>query len=214
MMAILIRVNPEDLRTAAQKQTAMGEKLMATVRKMSDLYTQLNKAWDGGASSAALSNLRSLQNRTRMLSEKSDEAAQYLNYYASAFEALDAGEPISAKLSVLTRGGIAGAALQSQFAPLIHVLTQELRIVPDEVRLVGSQLSRLAMESRVHGDQTAQILDQLAGSWSGRAYSVFSEQMQTLIGSFQSVYEDLEELSKQLKEAAERYEELDNLLAQ
>ena len=66
-MAFQIRIVPESLRSAAQKLKNIASKAGEAEGRITNLKQQLDAAWDGGASTDALSSLEDLKTKINKL---------------------------------------------------------------------------------------------------------------------------------------------------
>ena len=211
-MAFQIRISPEVLRAAAERERAVADAVSNARERLGNMYSDLNAAWDGGASDMALNALKTLREGANQIGEGVNEGAEKLNSIAAAFEALD-NEGTIPTIAV-RMGSLAGLIKTLPVIPAAWIigLKGELRIIPDEVREIAQRSRVLADEMEQTAQELRSILKNLENSWEGRSYSKFAEDTYEQINAFLRFAEQLNEVGDQLHRTAARYEELDNTL--
>lgn len=210
-MAFQIRISPEVLRAAAERERAVAEAVISAKEKLGSMYSDLNAAWDGGASNMALNSLQTLRDGASQIADGVGDGAEKLNGIAAAFEALD-NEGTLPGIAVMRPLDGALRILPGIPIKWIIGLKGELRIIPDEVRVVANRSRALADEMEQTAQELRAILKTLEDSWEGRAYSKFAEDTYEQINAFLRMAEQLNEFGDELHKTAVRYEELDNTL--
>lgn len=209
-MAFQIRISPEVLRAAADRHRAVADAVSNAREKLGNMYSDLNAAWDGGASNMALNTLQQFRDAAAQLGEGTNEGAEKLSSIAAAFEALD-NEGAIAPIAIVRKMGNLAALIGIPPKWLIG-LKGELRIIPDEVRVIGERSRALADEMEQTAHELRATLKTLENSWEGRAYSKFAEETYETINGFLKFADHLNEFGSELHRTAARYEELDNTL--
>ena len=208
-MAIQIRVSPDGLRAAAERQRTIANMVQEINGRMGNLSSALNAAWDGSASQQALGAMVELRDATQAIAECIESGATKLNDLAQAFEFLDEGKsgaiPIVAKLDLKQFPMLTGTLRD------ILNFTGVVRIVPDEVRAVAGNLEDVCAEIVDALGRLRQNADALAGEWEGRAYQKYQVETEELAAGMKQVVKSVEEFADRIRFAATRYEEIDNM---
>lgn len=210
-MAFQIRISPDALRAAAERQKSVLSTIDETKSKMTAMISMLNQAWDGGASSQAIGTLEELRNLAGNLGEGANGGANKLESIAQAFEALDDGEdsPFVAVRFDDRITQLVGCPAPRPNFPL--VFSGSLRIVPDQVRNVATQCKQLTEVYVGIVDELRNSLNTLEGEWEGKSFLKFANECEELIKAFKRMANVLEEFADRIRTVATRYEEIDNM---
>ena len=84
-----------------------------------------------------------------------------------------------------------------------------IRVIPDGLREAAQEAQSVIELSNEISNKINKVLSELQSSWEGRSYNKFSDNFIQL----KEIYNHLEEFSQKVNMAANRYEEIDNLLA-
>lgn len=209
-MAIQIRISPDAMRASATRQKSIAQKVYEINDRMGNLSSQLNAAWDGGASVQALGNLAELRDSAKDAAQFLDAGAEKLMNIAQAFEALDDGGtptimPFDINNFPLLKA-IPGIAIE-----WILNFSGTVRIVPEEVREVGKELDVTANMVKDVAAQLTKHVKTLESEWDGRACDRYCAEMREDITSLKILASKLDDFAARVIKAANRYEEIDNM---
>lgn len=207
---MLIRINLTALRAAAERNQKVAQTVDETRVRINEMVARLDSAWDGGASGRAIDGLQELGRQAGKIWEGCEGTTQKLSGVADAFESVDSGVSI---LHALDTKIWSLVGCPNPFAEAILAVLGQLRIEPDEVRAVGAGCKEVA---DIYADTAADLrtmLGELLGEWEGRSAARFEEETYGLINAFIEMHDALTDYADNLFNAAERYEELDNMLA-
>ncbi|MGM9603388.1 MAG: WXG100 family type VII secretion target [Faecousia sp.] len=207
----MIRISPDALRAAAERQRNILSAVDETKTKMTSMTSELDQAWNGGASVQAIHTLQDLRKAADSIFDGLQDGASMLDGIAQAFEALDDGEnsPLIAirlddrfnqRLGCPAPGPIFSLAFSGQ-----------LRIEPDQVRDVAAQCNQIAEEYVGKANELQNSLSTLESDWQGKSFTRFANMSTKLIGAFKEISEALNEFANKIRNAANRYEEIDNM---
>lgn len=212
-MAFQIRVSLGALREASNQMRAVANDSEEFQGVASDLGAKLGNAWDGVASDQSIEALESFRAAFQNGSQGLRDGADMLEAIANQFEAIDNGEtiPIAYRLDILDyilpfgRGGLVFD---------LKLTTENIRIVPDEVREVAHRCDVLCKEVESISNRVETISRNLESSWEGKAHNRFLEKVTRVERFYIDLSQEIMELSSKIRFAADRYEEIDNMLSQ
>lgn len=207
-MAFQIRINPAALHAAANREKVIAETVHEAAAKLSMLSAKLGDAWDGGASEAAIDSLHQIRSGANNVGEGADSGAERISSIANAFAALDGGTGVGSIKPLPT-----GLIPMPPINPFTLVVSDSLRIVPDQVREIGAEcriVSDTLMQSAM---ELTELVSNLASDWEGASYNRFADDTAQLVAAFREAAQGLEEYANEIITAATRYEELDASLA-
>lgn len=215
-MANMIRISPNALRAAAERHLTVTAAVDEATARLANLVTELNAAWDGGASNDALDNMREIREDIADIAKGTSGHADRLKRIAEAFEALDesSGNPTIMPLNLVGRiASLIPIGPDGILRPFNWFLHNSLRIVPDEVRNVANQCRHVSDELMETAMKLTADVDALSSDWEGRSYERFAADSRDMITAFKNCASRLVKLAETLNNAADRYEALDNSLA-
>lgn len=215
-MAYQIRISPNALRASAERALTVTAAVDDATAVISQLVTELNAAWDGGASQQALEDLRRIRENIADIGQGTNGTAQKLKEVAEVFEKLD--DAIAGPVAVPMHPQIinmVGAIMKKPIwiDQLNWFVANTLRIVPDEVRQVSVKCRQVSDELQGTAMQLSEMVDNLAGEWEGKSYNRFASDTKEMVAGFKRSAESLEAFANTIAKAADRYEALDNSLA-
>ncbi len=200
-----IRILPDALRSAAQKQQDIIGNIAEETSKITELSNQLSDAWEGTSGSQACNALEEIRTGIKNIIDGASNNARKLISIADAFESIDGGESnIAVQVLPLK-------ALVMPIRPAFSLSMPGLvRIDPDRVRNIAEQC-KVVSNSLSDGVSTftASVKD-LGNNWEGRSYAKFEDETDEIIRAFGEIEEILTELISRIVNAANRYEEIDN----
>lgn len=211
-MSFQIRISPDGLHAAAERQNSIAKMVNDVYERLGSLSSELNAAWDGGASRQALGAIAELRDTTEALAEGIGVGARKLNNIAQAFENLDEGDSLTFTAIVFDPGIMArcGGGMPSIKAFLLN-FSGTMRIVPDAVRHVAEALMKLSSLVEDAGAQLNANMKVLSDEWEGKAYLKYAEETKELLKGIKKLNAAIEELAGRIRAAAIRYEEIDNM---
>lgn len=200
-----IRILPDALRSAAQKQQDIIGNIAEETSKITELSNQLSDAWEGASGSQACNALAEIRAGIKNIIDGASNNARKLISIADAFESIDGGESnIAVQVLPLK-------ALVMPIRPAFSLSMPGLvRIDPDRVRNIAEQC-KVVSNSLSDGVSTftASVKD-LGNNWEGRSYAKFEDETYEIIRAFGEIEEIMTELISRIVNAANRYEEIDN----
>lgn len=205
-MAYQIRVSPNALREASARQREIGAQVSDIGQDVAALTRWLDGAWDGNASQQAVASLQYLRVALNQIGEYIQNGASQLGEIANCFETADNGVvrrfPRLLASAISVKGGMG----------FNFGVSKEVRIDPDEVRMVASRIDREGDALRQICNRLENHLHGLAADWEGRASRSFCENMDLIIDDMQRLSEEVETFARRLYSVASRYEEMDKNL--
>ena len=209
-MAFQIRISPDGVRTVAQRQYAIAEEASNAASQLSGLAAELGDAWDGSASDQVITSLHEIRKTAENLSDGVRGSAEKLTGVAQAFETFDGGgSPFSiSAIKILPMVGCPAPIPQLTFS-----VAGSLRIVPEQVRGVATEITHVAEIYAEAGQDISRSIGQLSNEWEGNAYNSYATEAEELVNSFKQIVNILDEYAGRISDIATRYEELDASLA-
>jgi WXG100 family type VII secretion target len=209
-----IRVITESVRSSAQQMRTVSQQLEEQSTTLKTIRSQIDAAWDGGASVQALSVIRELSTAATELSNQLSKAASAVEQFVQSIESVDAGgtTPVLQLMNLVTTIGPLVTCPPSRFDFPIFMPNSNttVRVVPEELRSLATQCAAQAEEAENSGAQVQAILSQLQSDWEGNAATKFQEQLDSFPSSCTGLRDSLVTFSEKLTQAADRYEEIDN----
>lgn len=205
-MAGQIRITPDALYAAAQRNHTVAETIVETTEHFSALLSQLNAAWDGSASIPVLNAMEDLRSMTKNIADGTFKASDKLREVASAFESCDEGGGFRGVAGILAD---IGQIILPGFSPFPPMIQDSIRIVPDEVRAVASECKQIAARFANTASELRGMVSELADSWEGRSYDRFAEQTYDLAEGFIRLADATDEYAERISRMATLYEQLD-----
>lgn len=207
-MAVQIRVVPDALREAADKQSGFANKMEELGQSIQSVISILDQAWDGTASRVLLESLQEVKKSSESTQECMKENAEKIRSVAQAFEAIDDNEtgftPIRAvefQLLRCPRPSIIGNLVLKE---------NSIRIIPEDVRAAAVRCSDVSQEYMDVRVMLQQSIEELKGNWEGNSYVKYSTECNEILSNLSEIDDVLSEISSKMRIAAMRYEEIDN----
>lgn len=207
-MSLQIRISSDALRSAAERQRVIQAGLDETTDTLGTQISQLRQAWEGNAGLQAAEILEELKKHAVKLLDATAYGASKLTGFCEMFEAIDKGEQISAFVSKFDVLHIVGCPRPTLFP---FYLPGNVRIVPEELRVVATQCSTIAATYTEKADELRDLLNKLQNEWEGNAFNKYSEETLDLIAEFTKMADAIMEFADRIRTAALRYEEIDNM---
>lgn len=209
-MSFQIRIVPEELRAAAERERNIQKAVEEIKAKMTNQVRSLDQAWDGGASRAAISNLESIKNRMDDLLQGLYSGARMLDGVANAFEALDDNpEAPESPFVALPHFSIRDFVIGCPKPDFSIVLNGRLRIIPERVREIGRECKQIAEMSLKEASALQASLNTLAENWEGNSFRKYADESEDLMAAFKNMANSMDEFGDKITLIANRYEDLD-----
>lgn len=204
----MILISPDALRAAAERQRTIVDNVDETIGRITSMTSELDEAWDGGASVQAVEVLQGLRISANGIRDGLQDGVSMLGGLAEAFEALDdGGLPLAVSVRFDSTKVLPG--VPHPFFTL--AFSGQLRIEPDQVRDVAAQCEQIAEVYLAKANDLQNSLNTLESSWQGKSFNKFVATSTEQIDAMQKVSEALTEFADRIRNAANRYEEIDNL---
>lgn len=213
-MAFQIRVVPDALRQSAEQMEQIKNENDQIYTRIKVISSKVDQSWDGTASEYMIEQLQELIQYPNKAEEEFERGRQVLQTIAQAFENIDDGENtplIAVKIdpAVIAIVGPGG----SLFGKPLPLSSGHIRVVPDGLREAAHEAQAVIEMSNEISGRIDKVLSELQSSWEGRACNRFSDNFIQLKEIYNHLTNALEEFSQKVNMAANRYEEIDNLLA-
>lgn len=211
-MALQIRVIPDALRQSAEHIEQLINENKQLYTRIKVITSKLDEAWDGSASEFMIVQLNELIKYPNQAEEEFIKGREALQSIAQAFESIDEGEVTAPKFTFhIIDMPIAGpGGIWKPFPPLS---SGRIRVIPDGLREAAHESQSVIDMSNEISQRIDKILAELQNSWEGRSYNSFSESFVKVKEIYIQLSEALEKFSHMAMTAADRYEEIDNLLS-
>lgn len=213
-MAYQIRVNPESLRAAGQRIGSIADVAGESVSALNGARSELSSSWEGSSSVSVLNQLDEIINAGKRVEEAIQGMAQLPESVAQAFEAADEN---SGGLAIafwhFTQDFVTFKCPLPPLADIVRIF-DHIRIVPEQVYAVGQDCKRIADTYRENASELENVLNGLRSDWEGKAYQRFDSHMTELLSGIRTCSDKLDEFASSIISAAQRFEELDQMLAQ
>ena len=206
-MGVQIRIVPDALRNAAEKQHMIANHVGVNRSELKQVIHMIDEAWDGPISEEIQDMLRNVGNILEELETCYDDNAQRLNGILEAFEAIDSDEPRIRAVGLDRVFHLVGCP-KPVFA--LSWKADRIRIIPDEIRLASERCREMRDSFVELEDKTMDVIHDLEANWEGNAYNKYREQTEDTIKTLKDVQEFLAETADTMSKAAIRYEEWDN----
>lgn len=217
-MAYQIRVNPESLRAAGQRIGSIADVAGESTNLLNGGRSELVSSWEGSSSVSVLNRMDEIINGAKDITEAIQELGQSAESVAQVFEAADensGGIVISAMNidQILTKFKMPFSSIADIIADILRVF-DHIRIIPERVYEVGQNCQKIADTYRENASELDNILDGLRSEWEGKAFQRFDSRMKELLSGIRGFADNLDEFASSIISAAQRFEELDQMLAQ
>ncbi len=200
-----IRILPDALRSAAQKQQDIIGNIAEETSRITELSNQISDAWEGASGSQACNALEEIRTGIKNIIDSASNNARKLISIADAFESIDGGESNIAVQVLPIK------ALVMPIRPAFSLSMPGLvRIDPDRVRNIAEQCKVVSISLSDGVSTFTASLKDLGNNWEGRSYAKFEEEAYEIIRAFGEIEEIMTELVSRIVNAANRYEEIDN----
>lgn len=213
-MSLQIRVSPDVLRQEADKikiSYGQSDKLGLHIKTIAN---KLDAAWDGSSSKETVDKLLDLSNNLQIATNSLQEHSSLLQTVAQTFEQIDSIESdLSFSTLNMPHPPILGPGGRLDFLQILKLSSETIRVIPDELREVANESKEIINESTEVINNLEQVSNELQNSWEGRAYTNFVEKFNEVKKFYMDLVESLEEFSQKIVSVADRYEEIDGLLA-
>lgn len=160
-----------------------------------------------------LNELIQYPNRAR---EGFEEGRHVLQSIADAFENIDNSEnesnAVSIKTQIINQIPNLGPGGQNPFSKPLPLSAGSIRVIPDGLREAAHEAQDIIEMSNEISSRISKVISDLQSSWEGRAYDRFSDEFIQIKEIYIHLSDALEEFSQKVIAAANRYEEIDNLL--
>lgn len=216
-MAFQIRVSPDALRQSAEEILAVLNESEDFEQQINMASTQLEEAWTGPAGTNAVNLLRRLGEPLVRGKEALNEGANMLRAIAQRFEEIDNGEGpfLVAKIDpriFIMLGPDGKSPFGRDLIANFKLSSGVIQVVPEQVRAASERCRALSERAKDLSAQVERISVNLQNDWEGNAYNRFSNDFSECKKFYIHFSEALDEFAAKIRFAADRYEEIDNML--
>lgn len=214
-MAFQIRVVPDALRQSADHIEQIINENNQIYTRIKVITSKLDESWDGAASEYMIEQLHELIQLPNKAEEEFEKGQQILQTIAQVFENIDEGEgtPTFAVRADFVMPAIVGPSGNPFLMKTLPLSSGHIRVIPDGLREAAQEAQNVIELSNEISNKINKVLSELQSSWEGRSYNKFSDNFIQLKEIYNHLANALEEFSQKVNMAANRYEEIDNLLA-
>lgn len=218
-MAFQIRVVPDVLRQSAEHIDQIINDNEQLYTRIKVITSKLDESWDGTASEYMIQQLHELLAYSNQTNEAFFESRSVLEAIAQAFENIDNsnGEESTgvAKFKMTQE-------MKEQIKRMSHIVgpggqlkisSGNIRVVPDGLREAAQEAHQMIDMSNDIADRIDKVLSELQSSWEGNAFNRFSDNFIQLKKFYIALNDSLEEFAQKVNMVANKYEEIDNMLA-
>ena len=198
-----IRVSTNDLKQAAERLKNLCEELGAINSQITKQASNLTNAWEGKSATEARNEINSIANNIRGFTDELQESAYTLVHVAQAFEQ---AEGINNTYFI-----VAVSFEKRNFTHFVlPPLNGVVRIIPDEVREVATACQAIGEEVSGLARTYNSIIADLQSVWEGNSATLFVQQAQEAVPTFAYFADSIAAFANEIRQAAAKYEELDN----
>ncbi len=208
-MAYQIRINPNALREAGSRISAIGNQVQEALDILRNQAVRLNAAWDGNAGARAADSLMHSIQSLQPLTEALESSGRRLKAIAEVFSEADTASPGSVRPmdtglinSIIKIGSRNMSIAVSTSENTLSVAPYALYQIADRIRDAGEMLWDISRQLNSVGET-------LAADWEGRAYDRFMQDNQVTAEAMKHASYSLRENAARISHAAARYEQMD-----
>lgn len=222
-MAFQIRVVPDALRQSAEHVEQIINENDELYTRIKVIIAKLDESWDGTASEFLIEQLQELIKYSSKIREGFSESRSVLESIAQAFENIDNSNGEGIKGVAILRPNlresinrylhVVGPGGQNPFSKQLPLSAGHIRVVPDGLREAAQEAHQIIDMSNELSNRIDNVLSELQSSWEGNAFNRFSDNFTQMKEFYHVLTNELEEFAQKVNMAANRYEEIDNLLA-
>lgn len=205
---MLIRVSPEALKNASQRIGVIGTETDEWYDRIKLLAHQMKDVWFGPGGEMAFDSIIQLLHHVTEGRDSLKECSETLDSVAQAFDAIDNGNPA---IAIKVIPFVMPALLKVGTVNYVQN-TGVINIEPEQVRQIANELNKVADDIRNAYGELKKTRNDLKSEWEGRAANKFFDKFIETSRVFPKISDAINDITNNIIVAANRYEEIDNML--